>query len=107
MELLPTDKDTFPTLVLTLPRNVLCKKEKHGLCDPFRASEDDHRDHEAWYALGFSHEQADEEMCQRLKKDDNSGQSSTLVTIYVGIEPIGGRAAELCCLARCETGLAQ
>ena len=68
MELLPSDKDTFSVRLCTLPRNVLCKKEKHGLSDPFRASEDDHRDHEAWYALGFSHAQADEEMCPKAKK---------------------------------------
>jgi hypothetical protein len=86
---------------------VTCKKEKHGLCDRFRATEDDHRDHAARYAQSFSHEQTDEEMCQKQKNDDKARQSSTLKTIYVSIEPIGGRAAELCCLARCETGRAQ
>jgi hypothetical protein len=90
-----------------LPRNVTRKKEKHGLCDRFRATENDHRDHAARYAQSFSHEQTDVEMCQKRKNDDKPRQSSTLITIYVGIEPISGRAAELCCLARCETGLAQ
>ena len=107
MELLPTDKDTFPTLVCTRPRNVLCKNEKYGLCDPFRASGDDHRDHEAWYALGFSHEQADEEMCQRLKKDDHSQQTRTLVPIYIGIKPIGGRIAKIYCPAWSRIALTQ
>ena len=72
MELLLTDKGSFSVLLCTLPRNVNGQKEKRGLRDRSRASEDDHRDHEAWYALGFSHEQADEEMCQREKNDDNS-----------------------------------
>jgi hypothetical protein len=83
------------------------KKEKHGLCDRFRATEDDHRDHEARYAQSFRHKQIDVEMCQKQKNDDKPQQSSTLITIYVSIEPIGGRAAALCCLARCEAGLAQ
>jgi len=50
MELLSTDKDTFPTLVRTLPRNVMGKKEKHGLRNRFRAAEEDRRDTEAWDA---------------------------------------------------------
>jgi hypothetical protein len=36
MKLLLTDKDIFPTLVRTLPRNGTCKKEKHGLRDRSR-----------------------------------------------------------------------
>jgi hypothetical protein len=82
------------------------KKEKHGLCHRFRATEDDHRDYAARYAQSFSHEQTDEEMCQKQKNDDKPWQSRTLITIYVSIEPIGGRAAEFCRLARCETGRA-
>ena len=54
------------------------KKEKHGLCDRFRATEDDHRDHEARYAQSFSHEQTDEEMHQKRKNDDKLRQLSTL-----------------------------
>jgi hypothetical protein len=80
------------------------KKEKYGLCDRFRAGEGDHRDNAARYAQSFSHEQTDEEMCQKQKNDDKPRQSSTLRRIYVSIEPIGGLAAKLCCLARCETG---
>jgi hypothetical protein len=94
-------------LVRKLPRNVTHKKEKHGLRDRFRATEDDHRDHEARHAQSFSHEQTDEAMYQKRKNDDKLRHSSTLITIYVGIEPIDDRAAELRCLARCETGRAQ
>ena len=47
------------------------------------------------------------ETCQRQKMDDNSRQSSTVIAIYVGIEPIGGRAAERCWPARSERGLTQ
>jgi hypothetical protein len=46
MELLSTDKDTFPTLVRTLPRNVMGKKEKHCLHNRFRVAEEDRRDRE-------------------------------------------------------------
>jgi len=83
------------------------KKGKPGLCDRFRATEDDHRDHEVWYAQSVSHKQTDAEMRQMQKNDDKPRQSSTLITINEGIEPIGGLAAGLRCLARCETGLAQ
>jgi hypothetical protein len=102
MELLSTDKDTFPTLVRTLPRNVMGKKKKHGLCDRLRAAEDDYRDHEVWYVLWFSHEHTDEEMCQRQKNDDISQQSRTLVTSQVSIGPIDDRRADLYCLVRAE-----
>jgi len=83
------------------------KKEKHGLCDRFRATEDDHRDPAARYAQSLSHKQTDAEMCQKQKYDDKPPQSSTLITIDIGIEPIGGRAAGLRCLARYATGRAQ
>ena len=72
-----------------LPRNVPRKNKKHGLCDRFRTTVDDHRDHEARYGQNFSLEQADVEMHERQKNDDKLRQSSTLITIYVGIEPIG------------------
>ena len=107
MELWSTERDHSQHLIRKLPRNVTGKKEKHGLCDRFRATENDHRDHAARYAQNFSLEQTDVEMHERQKNDDKPRQSRTLITIYVGIEPIGGRAAELCCLARCKTGLAQ
>jgi len=53
------------------------------------------------------HDRTDEAMYQKRKNDDKLRHSSTLITIYMGIEPIGDRAAELRCLARCETGRAQ
>ena len=66
------------------------------MCGRFRAAEDDHRGHAARYAQNFSLEQTDVDMHERQKNDDKPRQSRTLITIYVGIEPIGGRAAELC-----------
>ncbi len=41
------------------------------------------------------------------KNDDKPQQSSTLITIYAGIEPVGGRAAERGCLSPREIGLVQ
>jgi hypothetical protein len=83
------------------------KKEKHGLRDRFRATEDDHRDHEARHAQSFGHEQTDEATYQKRNNDDKLRHSSTLITFCVGIEPIDDLAAELRCLARRETGRAQ
>jgi hypothetical protein len=105
MERLPTDKDTFPGLIRTLTRNVICKKEKHGLCDRFRVAKFDCRSREARYAQSCTANRL--EMCQRQKNDDNSRQSGTLVTIYVDREPIGSRVAVRCRLTRSEVGLAQ
>jgi len=58
MELLSTDKDTFPALLRTLPRNVSRKKQKHGLRDR-------------------SHERMGPD--QKWNNDDNSQQTRTLV----------------------------
>ena len=90
-----------------LPRNVTYEKKKHSLCDRFRATEDDHRDHEARYAQSLSHEQTDVEIYQMQKNNDKLRESSTLMTIYIGSEPIGGQAADLRCSAGCEIGMAQ
>jgi hypothetical protein len=54
-----TDKNTFPALVRTLPRNGLRKNEKHGLRD---------RSHEH---MGH---------VPKKKNDDNSQQTRTLVS---------------------------
>jgi hypothetical protein len=87
------------------------KKEKHGLRDPFRVTEDDHCDHAVRYAQKFGHLRTvctyQREMYQKLKNDEKLQQLGTLMRIYVGIEPIGGRAGALRYLARSGIGSAQ
>ena len=107
MELLSTERDTFPPSGMQAIKKCDAQKGKHGLCDRFCATDDNHRDHEARYAQSLSHEHTEVEMCQRRKNNDKSRQSSTLEAKYVGSEPIDDQAADLCCLARYEIGLPQ